>query len=142
MPRLRATSKSVHANLSTRPCILTAASYSDGRVSYFTQQGAYGSCGQIHEDEEHVVAISYKLQGLSYPPPFCGHKVQITHEGAERHADGRPKDKVVKATVGDTCTTCDSAHLELSVAAYEALTGCKHDDPEPAALGRISWKLL
>ena len=87
------------------------ASFANGRISFFTQQGTYGSCGQLHNDDEDVVAISYKLQGSTYPPPYCGRKIRITHQGANVTESGAANDLVVEATVVDTCTTCDDSHL-------------------------------
>jgi hypothetical protein len=71
---------------------------------------------------------------------YCGRKVQITHEGVDKNDDGSPKDRVIEAMVVDTCTTCDSSHLELSVAAFEKLAGGSWDNPGP--IGTISWKML
>jgi hypothetical protein len=55
------------------------------------------------------------------PSPYCGRKVQITNLGSNDNVGGAGNTVVV--TVEDTCPGCDENHVDLSVGAWNTLTG-------------------
>lgn len=80
-----------------------------GIATFYEQNGAAGSCGQVHAESDRVIALSPSWQGSGYPPKYCGRKIQITNNGGGQNNNG--KGKVVEATVADTCPGCNSDHL-------------------------------
>ncbi|KAI4117135.1 MAG: hypothetical protein LQ338_007603 [Usnochroma carphineum] len=98
-----------------------------GIATFYEQNGAAGSCGQVHAESDYIIALSPSWQGSGYPPAYCGRKIQITNDGGGQSNNG--KGKVVTATVADTCPGCDSNHLDLSHGAFQALTGGNLDPP-------------
>lgn len=90
-------------------CVLsTPVKRSDsGRGTYFYQDGAAGSCGNVHSDSDFIVAVNSNQMSSS----LCGKPVWISANG-----------KTIEAKVADTCPSCDSGDLDLSVAAFQALS--------------------
>ncbi|KAL8758365.1 MAG: hypothetical protein Q9199_001540 [Rusavskia elegans] len=80
-----------------------------GIATFYEQNGAAGSCGQVHAESDRIVALSPSWQGSGYPPTYCGRKIEITNNGGGQNNNGQGK--VVVATVADTCPGCDSNHL-------------------------------
>ncbi|KAL8899532.1 MAG: hypothetical protein Q9207_006158 [Kuettlingeria erythrocarpa] len=98
-----------------------------GTATFYEQNGAAGSCGQVHADSDNIIALSPSWQGSGYPPKYCGRKIEITNDGGGDN--NNDQGKVVVATVADTCPGCDSNHLDLSHGAFQALTGGALDPP-------------
>lgn len=96
-------------------------------------------CHQVHEDTDIVVAISYQLQGSAYPPPNCGRQVEIEITEIGEGGGDFEKGKRILATVVDTCMNCGLADMELSVGAYQALTGGNLD---PNGSFFIDWRFV
>ncbi|KAL8668803.1 MAG: hypothetical protein Q9168_006584 [Polycauliona sp. 1 TL-2023] len=84
-----------------------------GIATFYEQNGAAGSCGQVHGESDKIIALSPSWQGSGYPPMYCGRKIQITNDGGGQNNNGQGK--VVVATVADTCPGCDSNHLGESL---------------------------
>ncbi|KAI4191036.1 MAG: hypothetical protein LQ346_004822 [Caloplaca aetnensis] len=82
-----------------------------GSATFYEQNGAAGSCGQVHADSDMIIALSPSWQGTGYPPKYCGRKIEITNDGGGDNNNGQGK--VVVATVADTCPGCDSNHLGM-----------------------------
>ncbi|KAL8847780.1 MAG: hypothetical protein Q9221_007179 [Calogaya cf. arnoldii] len=80
-----------------------------GVATFYEQNGAAGSCGQVHAESDRIIALSPSWQGTGYPPKYCGRKIEITNNGGGQNNNGQGR--VVVATVADTCPGCDSNHL-------------------------------
>ncbi|KAL8802017.1 MAG: hypothetical protein Q9182_004094 [Xanthomendoza sp. 2 TL-2023] len=102
-----------------------------GTATFYEQNGAYGSCGQIHAESDRIIALPASWQGSGYPPAYCGRKIEITNKGGGQNNNGYGK--VVVATVADTCPGCPRDDLDLSHGTFQALTGGALDPP-----GRIN----
>jgi len=113
------------------------AEYTGGEAIYYLQNNAYGSCQEVHKDTDHVVAISYRLQGAAYPPPHCGRQIEITNVGGGK--DNNDVGKKITATVVDTCTVCEQAGLELSVGAFKEL---KSGELDPLGNFTVDWRFI
>ncbi|KAL8838703.1 MAG: hypothetical protein Q9176_004943 [Flavoplaca citrina] len=98
-----------------------------GSATFFEQNGAAGSCGQVHAESDRIIALAPSWQGSGYPPKYGGRKIEITNQGGGQNNYG--KGKVVVATVADTCPGCTSNDLDLSHGAFQALTGGSLDPP-------------
>lgn len=79
-----------------------------GQATYFYQNGAAGSCGNVNSDSSTVAAISSAQMDSS----LCGQKVWIQGNG-----------KTVEAIIADTCPTCSAGSVDLSVGAFQQLSG-------------------
>ncbi|KAH8815976.1 expansin module family protein [Xylogone sp. PMI_703] len=84
--------------------------------------GALGSCGIDSPDSSYTVAISNYWMKNESPGPYCGRKIRLTNTGPTTDNSIGGKGNQVVVTVEDTCPGCDENHLDLSVAAWEALT--------------------
>lgn len=81
---------------------------SGGQATYYYQGGNPGSCGNWNGDDAMIVAVnSAQMNGN-----MCGQPIWIQGNG-----------KTIQATIADTCPTCDSQSLDLSVAAFQELSG-------------------
>ncbi|KAL8815134.1 MAG: hypothetical protein Q9223_005702 [Gallowayella weberi] len=98
-----------------------------GTATFYEQNGAAGSCGQVHAESDRIIALPASWQGSGYPPAYCGRKIQITNNGGGQNNNG--KGKVVVATVADTCPGCARDDLDLSHGTFQALTGGALDPP-------------
>ncbi|CZT52175.1 uncharacterized protein RSE6_13443 [Rhynchosporium secalis] len=87
-----------------------------GVATYYSQQGAAGSCGVYHHDNEYIVALGYGWGHNSY----CGRRVNIRN----------PKNgRFIQAVVADTCPGCEKTKLDVSEGLYVALVGELGLDP-------------
>ena len=84
--------------------------------------GALGSCGKDSPDSSFTVAISPFWMTQTSPGPFCNRKIILKNTGPSTDNSVGGKGNVVTVTVEDTCEGCDENHLDLSVAAWNALT--------------------
>ncbi|KAL8676109.1 MAG: hypothetical protein Q9186_007342 [Xanthomendoza sp. 1 TL-2023] len=121
-----------------------------GRATFYEQNGAAGSCGQVHAESDRIIALPSSWQGSGYPPAYCGRKIEITNKGGGQNNNGQGK--VVVATVADTCPGCGRDDLgkypcsvrllwckkrllkrycmiDLSHGTFQALTGGALDPP-------------
>lgn len=65
---------------------------------------------------------------------LCGRRIRITNTGPTTDYSVGGAGNAVEVVVADTCPGCDRGHLDLSVAAWDALTGGAY----PSQVG-ISW---
>jgi hypothetical protein len=54
------------------------------------------------------------------PAPACGWTIYVINKGSDDGVGG--EGNAVTVTVADTCTACDSTHLDLSIGAWDLLT--------------------
>ncbi|TPX13721.1 uncharacterized protein E0L32_005924 [Thyridium curvatum] len=104
-----------------------------GIATIYFQGGRPGSCRQTNPDSAMIVALSYILQKNESPGPYCGRKVRIRNTGSD-DVNVKGKGNLIFATVADTCPSCDVDHLDLSLAAWNALT-----DNSPYSVAKIDW---
>ncbi len=78
------------------------------QARYFYQNGNPGSCGQVNSDSTPVVAVNSAQMNSG----LCGKSVWIQGNG-----------KTIEAKIADTCPTCDHGSLDLSVGAFQQLSG-------------------
>ncbi|KAI4146037.1 MAG: hypothetical protein LQ340_006065 [Diploschistes diacapsis] len=95
-----------------------------GEATYYYQGGAAGSCGNYNSDQAYIAALStyWMDQGT-----FCGRTIDITNNGGGDDNNG--VGQTITVTVADTCEGCDENHIDLSVGAFEGLTGGNLDPP-------------
>ncbi|GAA6042756.1 hypothetical protein JCM8097_007460 [Rhodosporidiobolus ruineniae] len=85
----------------------SSSSYS-GTATWFTQNGAAGSCGNYNSDSTYLVAMSASMMNSG----MCGKTVRITNTKTGSS---------ISAIVQDTCPGCAYGSLDLSVGAFSAL---------------------
>ncbi|GAA5866449.1 hypothetical protein JCM1840_001321 [Sporobolomyces johnsonii] len=80
-----------------------------GQGTWYTQNGARGSCGQVHKDSDLIVAMnSPQVDGGAY----CGRYVTVKNLA---------NSKTVRALVADECPGCAYGSLDMSVGAFEKI---------------------
>jgi hypothetical protein len=99
--------------------------HSGGDATWFTQNGNYGACGDLHSDSDFIAALDYRTYGDSgVKSSYCGQKIRVSWQG-----------KSVDVTVADDCPSCSGpSSVDLSVAAFQALAPLDVGD-----LSGISW---
>ncbi|KAE9373228.1 hypothetical protein N431DRAFT_482319 [Stipitochalara longipes BDJ] len=104
-----------------------------GKATFFWQYGNPGYCGAWNPDSAFLIAAS-PASGLT-----CGQTVHITNIGGGINNQGIGKS--ITATVADRCPPdeCRAEHLDLSVGAFQALTGGPLDPP--GTIG-IEWAVV
>lgn len=95
-----------------------------------TEGGAYGSCGQIHSDSDMVISVSASFGSNA----LCGRRIRATNTGPTTDNSVGGRGNVIEGVVVDTCVGCDAGLLDLSVAAWNALTNGAY----PSQVG-IEW---
>lgn len=65
---------------------------------------------------------------------LCGRRVRLTNTGPSTDMSVGGAGNTIEVVVADTCVGCDQGHLDLSVAAWNALTNGAY----PSQVG-ISW---
>jgi hypothetical protein len=108
--------------------------YSNVDLTVFDNDGTKGACGYTQYNSDMIVALALPAWGPSTydrmtgsaTNPWCGRKINIVYENAS-----------INATITDLCPKCDGHDIDLSVAAWNKLTGSK-------SKGRLkgSWRLL
>ncbi|KAF2839015.1 hypothetical protein M501DRAFT_1031176 [Patellaria atrata CBS 101060] len=86
--------------------------HTQGTATFFFQNGGIGSCGEQHSDNEFLVAMA-----SSFNNEFCGRGIIVTNING-----GQGNGNQVSARIVDTCPSCASNDLDLSVGAFSALT--------------------
>ena len=84
----------------------------DGEASFYYQGGATGACGQVHGDDDYIVALSPDHFSGNNP---CGNKVTVTA------TSGAGKGRSVDVTVVDKCMGCTTKHIDLAVGPFKYL---------------------
>ena len=92
-----------------------------GLGTIYEQGGGIGSCGQANPDSAFIVAISNAFQQGQSPGPMCGRQISVRNTGSNDGVGGAGN--AITVTVADTCPSCDQNHLDLSVGAWNQLTG-------------------
>lgn len=102
---------------------------------YDNNQGGFGACGTKLTDSDMIVALAQPAWGASTydkmtgaaTNPWCGQKIKVEYEG-----------KSVEATIMDMCPGCAGHDIDLSVAAWKALTGSDVKTRYKASWSKIS----
>lgn len=68
-----------------------------------------------------IAAISTSLNSNAYQSSYCGQTIQVTNIGSDDGVGGAGNS--ITVTVADTCEGCDESHLDLSIGAWDTLTG-------------------
>jgi len=98
----------------------------------YTQDGLAGSCGIVYNDDAFIAALGNTWMNGEYISSECGRQIRVTNLGSFYPVGGEGNSIIV--TVMDTCSTCDEDHIDLSIAAWNALT----DDTEFGLLN-VEW---
>ncbi|KAK3694207.1 RlpA-like double-psi beta-barrel-protein domain-containing protein-containing protein [Podospora appendiculata] len=107
-----------------------------GKGTVYSQDGSAGSCGNWHDDYDHIVALGHYWMKHDYQAEPCGRQIRVKNVGCDYEGiDGEGNEIVV--TVQDSCDSCDKNHLDLSIGAWNELT----DDSEWGELN-IEWNWL
>ena len=96
------------------------SSYTGEGTIYNELTGQKGACGKGLYDADMIVALAKNTWGVSTHDvmtgessnPWCGQQIEMHYKG-----------NTVKATIMDLCPGCSGADLDLSPAAWRALTG-------------------
>jgi hypothetical protein len=91
-----------------------------GDITIYQTQGGYGACGTQLNDSDMIVALSHVAWGASTydvmtgaaSNPWCGQEIEVHYKGNS-----------VKAKIMDMCPGCKGDDIDLSPAAWKALTG-------------------
>jgi hypothetical protein len=106
----------------------SSETHTDGHVTWYTQNGNAGACGNKHSDNDFIAALDFRTYGnTSARSKYCGKKIRVSWQG-----------KSVDVVVEDACPSCaNSASVDLSTAAFKALA--------PLSVGElkgVTWQLL
>ncbi|CAO1631142.1 unnamed protein product [Parajaminaea phylloscopi] len=85
---------------------LQTRGHSGVRGTWFTQNGNAGSCGDVHSDNDFIVAVSAQ----HHRAENCGKTISITG----------PNGNTQKAVIADTCPGCGEFDLDLSTGLFKA----------------------
>lgn len=91
-----------------------------GDITIYDNNGGFGACGSVINDSDMIVALAKESWGQSTydrmtgasTNPWCGQKIQVFYGG-----------KSIQATIMDMCPGCSGHDIDLSLAAWTALTG-------------------
>jgi outer membrane biosynthesis protein TonB len=91
-----------------------------GDITIYQTQGGYGACGTQLNDSDMIVALSHVAWGASTydvmtgaaSNPWCGQEINVHYKGNS-----------IKAKIMDMCPGCKGDDIDLSPAAWKALTG-------------------
>jgi hypothetical protein len=91
-----------------------------GDITIYDNTGAAGACGEPLTDSDMIVALAKPTWGESTydvmtgeaTNPWCGQKITIEYQGNQ-----------IQATIMDLCPVCAAGDIDLSLAAWKALTG-------------------
>lgn len=102
--------------------------HTGGDLTWFTQNGVAGACGQVHSDSDFIAALDSSAYGdTGSQSSYCGKTIRITWGG-----------KSVDVVVADACPTCSNpSSVDLSEAAFQALAPL-----DTGLLSGASWTLL
>ena len=101
-----------------------------GKASFYNQGGATGACGQVHSDDDYIVALgdAHYDGGKN-----CGRKIKVQAN------DGAGKGRSVVLTVADRCESCEAGHLDCAVAPFDYLAAGKGQE---VGIIAVSWELV
>lgn len=102
------------------PASLVARQF-QGRGTFYFQGGAFGACGQIHQDSDFIIALpESQYDGGSH----CGQSVTITDTSSGN---------TQTAIVADLCPGCGGDSIDMSVGLFTAFA------PESVGVIPVSW---
>lgn len=104
-------------------------------ITIYDNTGAAGACGKAITDSDMVVALAAPTWGKSTydvmtgeaTNPWCGQKIDIEYNGNH-----------IQATIMDLCPGCSGADIDLSLAAWKALTKLDEKTRLKASWSKIS----
>lgn len=107
-------------DLSSNTVVPTVGPYSNVDITVYDNDGSYGACSTKLYDNDTIVALAKPTWGQSTynimtgraTNPWCGQKIQIQYNS-----------RFVEATVMDLCPSCVGHDIDLSLAAWNELTG-------------------
>lgn len=99
---------------------LSSCSY-EGRGTIYQQFGVAGSCGNVHQDSDMIVALGHNFMQHQYQSAWCGHRMKVTNFGSQDVNVGGKGNSVI-VTVGDSCDGCGPYDVDFSVGAWNKLT--------------------
>ncbi|KAF9651543.1 hypothetical protein BDM02DRAFT_3184541 [Thelephora ganbajun] len=90
----------------------SSETHTGGHVTWFTQDGNPGACGDTHSDNDYIAALDFRVYGdLGARSKYCGQKIKVSSG-----------DKSVIVVVADACPSCDNpSSVDLSTAAFQQL---------------------
>lgn len=105
-----------------------------GDITIYDNTGTAGACGKPLYDTDMIVALAeptwgqstYDVQTGESTNPWCGQKIAISYKGT-----------TITATIMDLCPGCVGQDIDLSLAAWKALTGLD----EKTRLQADWWKI-
>lgn len=103
-----------------------------GAVTVYSQGARAGSCGEVHDDNAFIAALGNAWMNGEYMSEECGRQIRVTNLGSFYPVGGEGRSIIV--TVKDTCESCDEDHIDLSIAAWNALT-----DNTDFGLINVAW---
>jgi hypothetical protein len=106
-----------------------------GDITIYQTQGGYGACGTQLNDSDMIVALAQPAWGASTydvmtgeaSNPWCGQKVKVHYKG-----------NTIEAKIMDMCPGCTGHDIDLSPAAWKALTGSDEMTRYQATWSKIS----
>jgi len=106
----------------------SSETHTGGHVTWFTQNGNAGACGDKHSDNDFIAALDSRVYGnTGAKSKYCGEQIKVSWQG-----------KSVIVTVADACPTCDNdASVDLSLAAFKALAPL-----DVGLLTDVTWELV
>ncbi|KAH7389292.1 hypothetical protein DE146DRAFT_663739 [Phaeosphaeria sp. MPI-PUGE-AT-0046c] len=104
-------------------------------ITIYDNTGAAGACGKAITDTDMVVALAAPTWGKSTydvmtgeaTNPWCGQKIDIEYNGNH-----------IQATIMDLCPGCSGSDIDLSLAAWKALTKLDEKTRLKASWSKIS----
>jgi hypothetical protein len=84
-----------------------------GTITFYSQGGVAGACGDFHSDNDDIAAIAFGMYGdIGAKSALCGQKLQISNP-----ANGNS----VTVTIADACEACKDTQIDLSTGAFNKL---------------------
>lgn len=113
----------------------TGESFTNVDMTVYDNNGAFGACGTALYDTDMIVALSKDAWGASTydvmtgaaTNPWCGQKIQVQYGG-----------NTVEATIMDLCPGCSGHDIDLSWAAWKAVTGVSTPERFQASWSKIA----
>ncbi|GJJ13665.1 hypothetical protein Clacol_007921 [Clathrus columnatus] len=102
------------------PASLVARDF-QGQGTFYYQGGAFGACGQVHQDSDFIIALpESQYNGGSH----CGQSVTITDQSTGN---------TQTATVADLCPGCSGDSIDMSVGLFTSFAA------ESVGVIPVSW---
>ncbi|KAI8934018.1 hypothetical protein NX059_008786 [Plenodomus lindquistii] len=104
-------------------------------ITIYDNNGGFGACGTELHDTDMIVALAQPAWGASTydvmtgaaTNPWCGQKIQVEYQG-----------NTIEAKIMDLCPGCSGNDIDLSLAAWKALTGLDEKTRLKASWSKIS----